>query len=312
MTSMIGLGILATVGVFLAVLFTTLAIKGMLREKDDDYLFEEKLKQINQSELSEDKKGSINLGWYPFWEAKFQKTGRLVSDPGMPGNIALGVTAFFLAFGALVFPGGILGAAIMPFAGIAGYFAILGSEAKKRAKTLETQMPNLLSSLRSNLQSRATPQQALINVANDFPAPLGDELRVVRDDMSVNVPMDKALQALAARTGSNEIKFLVASIEIAVESGADLDTQLETIEGIVRQRREISEKLSVAISQAMPSIWVTAIFIPAGLIFNFIQSEDNRVFWTSFFGIVALGVVAVLYVGGLFWSWKNVKGVENT
>lgn len=305
-------GILAALGVLLTVLFTAIGIRSMVRSKDDDLLFEEKLKQIGKSELAKKNEGKSNKGWYGFWEEEFHKTGRLSSDAGTPGNIAFGIMAGAAGFGVLVFPGGILGGVLLPILGIAVYLFVLRAETKKRSKTLEEQMPNLLASIRSNLQSRATPQQAIINVANDFPSPLGDELRIVRDDMSVNVPMDKALRAFADRSSSNEIKFLVASIEIAVESGADLDTQLETIERIVRQRREIREKLSVAVSQAMPSIWVSGIFIPGGLLFSFLQSESNRQFWTGFFGLVCLGVVALMYAAGLFISWKMIKGVENT
>lgn len=312
MTPTLLIGILASLGVFITVLFTILGVRSMIRSKDDDLLFEEKLKQVAKSELSQKEGPNYKGGWYGFWETAFNKTGRLTSDAGTPGNIALGVMVFAAGFGILIFPGGVLGGVLLPGLGLGIYYFILRSETKKRAKTLENQMPNLLASIRSNLQSRATPQQAIINVANDFPSPLGDELRIVRDDMNVNIPMDKALQAFAARSASNDIKFLVASIEIAVESGADLDTQLETIEDIVRERRAIKDKLAVAISQAIPSIWVTGIFIPAGLIFSFMQSESNRQFWTGFFGLICLGIVGVMYAAGLFMSWKLIKGVENT
>lgn len=312
MTSTLLIGILASLCVFLTVLFASLGVRSMIRSRDDGLLFEEKLQQVTKSELAQKNDPNHKGGWYGFWETAFAKTGRLVSDSGTPGNIALGVIALAAGFGILVFPGGVLGGTLLPIVGLAGYYFLLRAETKKRAKTLESQMPNLLASIRSNLQSRATPQQAIINVANEFPSPLGDELRIVRDDMSVNIPMDKALKAFAERSSSNEIKFLVASIEIAVESGADLDTQLETIENIIRERREIRDKLSVAISQATPSIWVSGVFIPAGLVFSFLQSESNRQFWTGFFGLICLGVVGIMYAAGLFMSWKLIKGVENT
>jgi tight adherence protein B len=176
---------------------------------------------------------------------------------------------------------------------------------------MDKQLPQLLSGLRANLQANLTPQQAFINQAKDFPAPLGDELRLMVDEMSLGVTLDQALQNFSSRVSSKEIKFLVSSTRIAISSGADLDPQLAIIQRIVVERTQVANLLAAAVAKAQPSIWVTGIMIPAGVLFSFYSSEENRAFWLSFpAGLIALAFVGAAYAIGLFIARKQVDGIK--
>lgn len=83
------------------------------------------------------------------------------------------------------------------------------------------------------------------------------------------------------------------------------------IDTIINNRTRLNQKLATALSSVAPTIWVSAITIPAMFIFQFASSPENRDFWFTLEGIVIIIIVSGLYAGGLWISKKMVKGVEN-
>jgi tight adherence protein B len=189
----------------------------------------------------------------------------------------------------------------------------LRAEAHKRTHTMEKQLPALLAGIRANLSSGATAQQAIVAVADDVPAPLGDELKALRRDLDVNVALEVALGDLAARVPSREMQFLVSSIEISVRVGADLDPQIRIIEGIVRQRARVRGMIRSAVAQAKPTMWLAYAVVPAMLAYSF-SVPENKTFWlgTDGYGPIILGLIVAMYVACLVVVQTTLKGVENT
>lgn len=305
LTALIALSVLL-IGVFLA-----LGVSRLISKPSSEEAFQDKLAEIHKSELEEDDTDE-KQGWMEYWRNAYARTGRISADPDAPGKGVI-VAMFAMAlFGLFIFPGGVFGIPLgVVAAPVAAHF-FFNFEANRRSRTLEKQLPLLLSSLRANIQARATPQSALMSVADEIPAPLGDELKLLRAELNVNVPIDQALANFSDRVDSRELKFLASSIDTAVSSGQDLDPQLETIQRIVEQRTRIRNKLSAALSEVSTALWVSGVIIPAALVYSFYSSDTNREFWFSFFGLIALLVVAGLYATGLFISYRLVKGVEKT
>lgn len=291
----------------------TLAVIRSLTNPARQASFGEALEYIQSSELELDTALNPNekkqRGWFGYWEEATAKTGKRVKDPNTPGRVVLGIAVFAAVFGLLVFPGGVLGLVAAPVVAVVGWRAWLSAAAAKRITAMEKQLPQLLTGLRANLQAGATAQQAILSVADDLPSPLGDELRALKHDLSVNVALDTALRALADRVPSREMQFLVASVEIAVRSGADLDPQIETIQQIVAQRTRIAQKLRSAVAQVKPTKLLALGAVPL-MFFVSIQDEDNRAYWFGS-GFVMLVVAAVLYAVGAWLIRVMVKSVEN-
>lgn len=300
----------------LALLFLVLGIARQVHNPAEHDDFMERLSNVTSSEiedeLEEDENNKSGFDWTQYWYKLYQNTGRRSPDVATPSRLALGVALLGGGVGFFIWPGDIMGGIALlagaPFI-LRGFFLI---EVKRRSKALEKQLPLLLSGMRANLQANLTPQQALIAVADDIPSPLGDELKILKADLGVNVPLEMSLRNLADRVPSREIKFLVASIEIAVSSGSDLDPQLQTIESIVDQRTRIRQKLASAVANAQPAIFVSAIIIPAGFLFSFYSSDTNKEYWTTFVGLLTGAGVALLYIAGLIISKKLVDRIENS
>lgn len=295
----------------------TLAVYRTLTSGGDKVKFDEALAIIQSSEITEldtpiQKEDEEDSGrsWNKFWYKKALQAGRVPADSATPGRYAAGAGIFGAIFGILVFPGGVAGVVVGGLT-LAIALAYLSFETNKRSRTLEKQMPLLLSSLRSQMHAGVTVQAALMNIADDLPSPLGDEVRLVRQDVNVSIPLDQALDALAARVPSRQMQFLVSSIGIAVRSGSDLVPQLVTIEEISRQRFRIEGKIKAAVALAKPTAYL-AIAAPALMfVFGAISNPDYLSF---FFGPgLIIGVVAlVLYILGIVIVRVLIKNVEKT
>jgi tight adherence protein B len=275
--------------------------------------FEQSIRDINKSELESDRKkeGFINTKtWGGYWLQLALNAGIQPKAENDPSRFILIGTVVIAAVGFLVWPRDILGGIAFGIGTLVLVRAWLLHEAKKRTRTLERQLPLLISGLRANLQANQTPPSALVAVAADMPSPLGDELRIMSSELEVNVPLDEALTRLADRVPSRDIQFLVSAIKIAVTSGSDLDPQLKIIQDIVDNRTRLQQKLASAVASVNPTIWVSAITIPAMFIFQFFSSPQTKDFWFSIMGFVCLIIVGFLYALGLFISKKLVDGVE--
>lgn len=291
----------------------TLAVMRTLQAPAKRQAFEQALASVMSSELDIDtalnKDEEPSRNWFDYWRTLVARSGRVVTDPQAPGRVAMGVAVFGIVFGFLVFPGGILGMLAGPAVGLVALRIVLGSEARKRVMAMEKQLPNLLSGLRANLQAGSTPQQAMLEVADDLPSPLGDEMRTLKRDLNVNVTLEIAMEDLAARVPSREMKFLVASVEIAVRSGADLDPQLETIQEIVQQRTRIRQKLRAAVAQVKPTQILAFGAVPL-MFFVSTRNPENTAYWFGP-GLFLLIIAGALYGAGGYLIKFMVKGVEN-
>lgn len=306
-----------TVGAITALTATlTLAVWRTLSRPISGEKFEDALAVLIGTELetadttltSGSSETSNKKTWNSFWLDAVIKTGRAVGDPTGPGRAMLALAAFGGFFGAFVFPGGAPGLVMAPISVGAAYFWLVYEQGKRRA-SLERQLPLLLAGLRSQMSAGMTVQAALLSVADDLPSPLGDEMRQVKADVSVAVPLDQALGTLALRLNSRLLNFLVSSIGIALRSGSDLMPQLITIEEIVRQRARVQGKIKAALAMAQPTAYLAmAAPVLMGLFLFATDPQYSRYFFGD--GLMLLIIAVAAYVVGAYFIRSMIKKVE--
>lgn len=287
-----------------------------LSDSSETQSFENVLATITGGDLAEfdstmlkTNKRNSGWSWQGWWLDATLKAGRTVTDEGAPGRFMLGALIISSLFGVFVYPGGIFGiyVGILVVAGARFWLSI---ENGKRKVVMERQMPMLLAGLRTEMASGVVVQQAIKNLAEDFPNPLGDELRRVRDDVEVGVPLSKSLESLAIRVDSRLMQFLVSSLGVGITSGADLVPQLVTLEEIVRMRARIDGKIAAAVALAKP----TAYLAEGAPIAMFIWEAIKDPKYLPYFfgpGLLALLIGIVMYAAGVFSIQFMVKNVEN-
>lgn len=246
--------------------------------------------------------------WNRWWLDAVEKAGREPADISAPGRTALISCLVVGFFGVFVFPTGLAGI-LLPIILIVIVRIWLSVETAKRRMAMEKQLPLLLSSLRSNIHAGITVQAALLHIADDLPAPLGDEIRQVKDEVNVSVPLEVALNRMSERVPSRIIQFLVASIGIAIRSGSDLVPQLTTIEDIVRQRARIAGKIRSAVALAKPTSYL-ALAAPPLLFLWMSFTEKGYVAYFFGPGLLIFFVAIMLYVAGAVFVRYMVSTVE--
>lgn len=309
------------------VIFTVLAVMGLVAtltvaiwrffaRPPGGTRFEDALETITQTNeldspdlaLTVETKDKPKGGWNRWWALAAERAGRTVSDPSGPGRVMLGVVAVSLFFGVVVYPRGIAGI-IIPLFVLLLVRAWLLYEESKRKLGLDKQLPLLLSGLRSQIHSGQTVQAAIMKVSEDLPAPLGDEMRIVRDQVNVGVTLEVALNELAGRVGSRTVQFLVSSIEIAIRSGSDLVPQLVTIEEIIRQRARITGKIRSAVALAKPTSYLALAATPAMFLWMMFTTSGYLEYFLGP-GLLLLFVGILLYVLGAVIVRVMVMNVE--
>lgn len=274
---------------------------------------EQSIEDLLESEIESTKKEDDlpKIAWFRFWYLASIKSGQTTQDnKNRPGYIAIAIIGISLFAGLTVWPRDIFGAVFLAAGLTYSYRAYFNYLVAKRTLQIDKQLPNMLALMKSNLQANFTPQQALVAQAEELAAPLGDEFKILRDEIAVNVPLDKALENMADRVPSKEMGFLISSVRLAISSGADLEPQITIIQEIVTQRTKIANLLATAVAQVQPAILVTGIMVPAAYLFSVYGNETNQEFWVSLNGFIATGIVGVLYATGLFIAKKQVDRVK--
>jgi tight adherence protein B len=278
--------LLVAVLIGLTAAFLVMAIYKAIKAPAQKKRFTEALADIHAGELYDidssfaENKIEKPTGWMSYWRIKGQHAGQEYENNNQAGIGVLRNAVVGALFGALVFPRGALGLVLGPVVIIVGQYVWLKIQAGKRVSAMEKQLPLLLSGLRSYLQAGSTPQQAIISVAGEIPSPLGDELIIVRQNVNVAMPLDEALRRLSERVPSREMQFLASSIEIAIQSGANLEPQLRTIEGVVAQRSRVRAKLATAIASVRPTQIAATIAVPVFFL-NSLREGESQAFWFS-------------------------------
>lgn len=307
------LAILAATLVAAEILVVAFFLHRVAVKSDAQREFEEQVSTLTESELESDTDKGVSLNpksWTGFWYKLVINTGRKPDKPEQPSQLVAIMMLIAFGIGFLVWPRSILAGLLFAIGAAFIFLFILRFEAKRRIHTLEAQLSLLVDSLMASISADQTPQVALMNAADEIPSPLGDELKQLKNEIATNVPMSRALRSLSERVPSREIKFLVSAIEIAIESGTNLQPQLEIIRDTINKRATLQQKLASAVASAQPALWISGIVIPAGMVFSLFSNTGNRSYWMSLVGLVTIAVVGVLYVVGLFVTKKLVDGVE--
>jgi len=271
----------------------TIATVRAIQRPASKQAFHDGLSVITSSEFDVIERPSTITRWNTYWWEREQRAGRHHRT-----EKAAGITAAAIPLAAALL-GITFGLTLLSLVGAAlslilwrGYLTHL---AAKRVLAMEKQLPDLLQALRAHLHGGVTPRTAIANAAEDLASPLGDEIRKLRDDIDLNVNLSDALQSLTQRTGSREMAFLAASVDISDSEGGVLEPQLAIIEDVTIARTQTRQKLASALASVRPTQIIALLAIPGMYLFSF-SNELNQAFWLSPPGLAMTSVVALLYI----------------
>lgn len=181
----------------------------------------------------------------------------------------------------------------------------------KRLQKFNDQLPDMLNLMVNGLRAGFSTLQAMEAVSKELPPPICDEFRRVVQEMQLGIPMEKALANLLRRIPSEDLDFVVTSVNVQREVGGNLAEIMDIISFTIRERIRIKGEIRVLTSQVSYSgrilslmpvfLLVVLYFLNRDYIMDLFTPENVLC------GSIALGAAMLLIVVGYFVMNKLSK-----
>jgi tight adherence protein B len=144
----------------------------------------------------------------------------------------------------------------------------------RRLQKFNDQLPDMLNLMVNGLRAGFSTLQAMEAVSKELPAPICDEFKRVVQEMQLGIPMDKALANLLRRIPSEDLDFVVTSINVQREVGGNLAEIMDIISYTIRERIRIKGEIRVLTSQVTYSGKILSLMPVALLIILYFLNRD--------------------------------------
>lgn len=115
---------------------------------------------------------------------------------------------------------------------------------RQRDDALVRQMPDALDMIVRALRVGQSVDNALKEVANHCPAPLGMEIRIIYEEIALGIPFTSALQNFEARFARlPDVKLMTTAFVIQRETGGNLTRVLANLSGLIRDRDTLKRQV---------------------------------------------------------------------
>jgi tight adherence protein B len=182
--------------------------------------------------------------------------------------------------------------------------------ARKRARAFEFVLPDVLMLTATSLASGFSLLQALDAVARDAPEPCAKEFSRALAETRIGADVSDALEHMADRMDSNNMRWATMAIRIQREVGGNLAETLRMTAATLREREGLRRHVRALSAEGRLSAYIL-IALPIGILFFSMYSNYEYVslLWTTFYGLVMcfMGIVAMII--GIFWM-RNVVKIE--
>jgi len=145
---------------------------------------------------------------------------------------------------------------------------------RHRIKRFNGQLPDALDLLSSSVKGGQSLNAAVQNVADEMPDPVGDEFKILADELTFGVPFDTALRHLMSRISSPDVRFLATALMIQKETGGNLSEVLDGLQKTIRERFRILGQVKTLTAQGKLSGLIVAMLPLALCAFLYFANPD--------------------------------------
>ena len=180
----------------------------------------------------------------------------------------------------------------------------------KRRAAFDGQLPNVLQLVGSSIQTGFSLAQALDAVVKEDTQPTSGEFARALGEAQLGADLADALEAVATRLDSRDLRWVVMAIRIQRETGGNLAEVLRNTVNTMRERAYLRRQVRSLSAEGRLSAWVllSLPLLVGGYLF-YANPTYMRPLYTTFFGVAMLVIAFVLVVIGAFWM-RNVINVE--
>lgn len=175
-------------------------------------------------------------------------------------------------------------------------------------RRLAQQLPDALSAWAGLLRAGQSIQQALGQVMQRQPAPLGDELRLVLGQLRMGLAVEETFAGLRERAGLADLRLLSTLLATQRELGGNLAESLQRLAELLRGRLLMEARISSLTAQGrMQGIVVGVLPLLLLAVLYVMEREAMQVLHTTWQGWAALAAIAMLEVLGFLLIRRIVR-----
>jgi tight adherence protein B len=200
-----------------------------------------------------------------------------------------------------------LGLAAAPLFGMVPYLIVRYAR-NKRLELFEEQFPEAIALIARALRAGHAFPTGLQMVADEIPAPVGTEFKLVYDRQSFGMSINEALKGLAERVPVLDARFFVTAVLTQRETGGNLSEVLDNLAGVIRERFKVKRQVRVVTAHGRITGWILAALPPAlALVLCFVSPEHMKTMVTDPLGIKMLAIGGTMQAIGTIIIRKLVN-----
>ncbi len=256
---------------------------------------------VERAEEAAEARGNLNT------TANLLEKAEIPLRVGEAFAVQVGIVIFAFIIGFFVFGTNLLGGLLLAIPAALLPPAFVRHKVAKRAKKLESQLPDTLTLLASTLKAGYSFLQGMDAVGNEAEEPLAGEFRRTVNEARLGKEMDDALDDLSDRVESQDMLWAIVAIKIQREVGGNLAELLTIVAETMNQRQRLRGEVRALTAEGRISAYVLlALPFLVALGMWFLNPEYLSELWTNTMGIVLVIVAMISMVIGGFWMRKIV------
>lgn len=165
----------------------------------------------------------------------------------------------------ILFTGSMVGMGVGALAGLLAPNVYIARKAAQRRQLLESQLIDFLGIFGNSLRINPSLERALNTVASEMDGPIREEVEMMLHDLDLGTSEERALERWQERTGSENVRMIVTSLNIARPLGGDPYKALEAIQDTLKERVKLQGEIRIKTASGRTQATVISL-MPAGLL----------------------------------------------
>jgi len=219
-------------------------------------------------------------------------------------GVAVGIAVLCQLLSGGSFPATVFGLGL----GLAGPWVALSLLRDRRQAQFLTQLPDTLQLIAGGLQAGYSVPQSLDSVVREGSPPMSVEFNRALVEGRLGVPIEDALEGIAARMSSKDFGWVVMAIRIQREVGGNLAELLMIVAETMRERDRLRRQVQALSAEGRLS-GAVLILLPIGLLGFMLVAQPTYVgvLFTTPLGVLLLVLAGILILVGSFWISRLIK-----
>jgi tight adherence protein B len=154
-------------------------------------------------------------------------------------------------------------------------FMFVRYKKNKRLHLFEEQFPEAIDLIARALRAGHAFTTGLAMTAEEIPAPVGEEFKLLYDRQNFGMPLPEAMRAFAARIPLIDARFFVTAVLTQRETGGNLSEVLDNLASVIRERFKVKRQVRVLTAHGRITGWILAGLPPALAAAMFIMTPGH-------------------------------------